>query len=101
MLSLTACGGGSRSASGTEASPDAEESSGGEREEAFSLFPMTQDGFVGDTMPYFEDGTMNIYYLLDQRDGKTGYHPWALLRTRDYCTYENAGIVLPYGESAF
>ena len=101
MLSVTACGGGSRSASGTEASPDAEEASGEGREEAFSLFPMTQDGFVGDTMPYFEDGVMNIYYLLDQRDGKTGYHPWALLRTEDYCTYENAGIVLPYGDSAF
>ena len=58
------------------------------------------DAFVGDTMPFYDDGKMNIFYLADQRDGKTGYHPWALMRTEDYCNYEDLGIVIPYAESA-
>ena len=63
------------------------------------LFPVS-DALVGDTMPFFEDGKMNIFFLADQRDGKLGYHPWGLLRTEDYWNYEDAGIVLPYGETA-
>ena len=63
------------------------------------LFPKT-DALVGDTMPFFEDGKMNIFFLADQRDGKLGYHPWGLLRTENYWSYEDAGIVLPYGETA-
>ncbi len=63
------------------------------------LFPVT-DALVGDTMPFFADGKMNIFFLADQRDGKLGYHPWGLLRTENYWSYEDAGIVLPYGETA-
>lgn len=69
-----------------------------ERPEAV-LFPATE-ALVGDTMPFFADGKMNIFFLADQRDGKLGYHPWGLLRTEDYWNYEDAGIVLPYGETA-
>ena len=67
--------------------------------EDVAIFPKT-DCFIGDTMPYYEDGTMNVYYLADQRDGKTGYHPWALIRTQDYCAWEDMGVVIPYAESA-
>ena len=63
------------------------------------VFPKS-DAFVGDTMPFYDGGKMNIFYLADQRDGKTGYHPWGLLRTEDYCSYEDMGIVLPYGSDA-
>lgn len=69
-----------------------------EQEEGINFFPMTTDAFIGDTMPFYEDGQMNVFYLADQRDGKTGYHPWALLRTEDYCTYEDMGVVIPYSE---
>ncbi len=97
LLFLSACGQGGNAAGGTT---DQKTDTAAQEQEAATLFPMTLDGYVGDTMPYFEDGRMNIYYLLDQRDGKTGYHPWALLQTEDYCTFENKGIVLPYAESA-
>ena len=63
------------------------------------FFPVT-DALVGDTMPFFDGGKMNIFFLADQRDGKLGYHPWGLLRTENYWSYEDAGIVLPYGETA-
>ena len=71
----------------------------GEEHEAVSVFPKTEAAWIGDTMPFYDDGTMYIFYLADQRDGKVGYHPWGLLRTKDYCNYENDGIVLPYGET--
>ena len=56
-----------------------------EEENNKTLFPRFEFAFVGDTMPFYDDGKMNIFYLADQRDGKTGYHPWALMRTEDYC----------------
>lgn len=63
------------------------------------IFPQSE-ALVGDTMPFFENGQMHIFYLADQRDGKLGYHPWGLLSTEDYFHYEDRGIVLPYGETA-
>jgi len=98
LLLLGACG--SDSAASNEDAGAENMAESGENEDNYTLFPMTDGAYVGDTMPYFEDGKMNIYYLADQRDGKTGYHPWALFRTEDYCTYEDAGIVIPYAESA-
>ena len=84
LLTLCSCG--------------AEKPQGSEHEEAV-IFPKS-DALVGDTMPFFENGKMYIYYLADQRDGKLGYHPWALLRTDDYWNYEDLGVVLPYGADA-
>lgn len=64
--------------------------------EDINFFPMTDEAFVGDTMPFFENGKMNVFYLADMRDDKAGYHPWALMQTEDYCTYEKQGEVIPY-----
>ena len=90
-LTLLICGyGGKGNSNGSQAEPDHDEA---------VLFPKS-DALVGDTMPFFADGKMNIFYLADQRDGKLGYHPWGLLRTEDYWSYEDMGIVLPYGETA-
>ena len=45
--------------------------------------PMT--GYVGDTMPYFEDGTYYIYYL---KEGGGSYnHSIYLTTTKDFLTY--------------
>ena len=68
--------------------------------ETVYVFPKTETALVGDTMPFYDSGKMNIFYLADLRDGKTGYHPWALFQTEDYCTYDDKGIVIPYAESA-
>ena len=87
---LGACGSGNSSGGGA-ADPD---------REPVQVFPSTEGALIGDTMPYWDDGVMNIFYLADQRDGKVGYHPWGLLRTKDFCTYEDMGIVIPYGETA-
>ena len=67
LLLSTACGPGSIKAL---AASDEQET-----ESSISLFPRFDLAFVGDTMPFYDDGKMNIFYLADQRDGKTGYHP--------------------------
>ena len=93
MIAAGGCSGGD-SGSGSSGSSDPED------RDYVDVFPQTENALVGDTMPFFDNGVMNVFYLADQRDGKTGYHPWALYRTEDYCTYEDAGIVIPYAESA-
>lgn len=91
---LCACVGGSESADTDSTAADEGEA------EAVSVFPKNDTALVGDTMPFYDGGKMNIFYLADLRDGKTGYHPWGLFTTEDYCTFEDKGIVIPYGESA-
>jgi beta-fructofuranosidase len=88
-----------------EPSTQATQASTEDREERGSveevmIFPKTDEALIGDTMPFYDNGRMNIFYLADQRDGKTGYHPWALFTTEDYCTYDDLGVVIPYADSA-
>lgn len=64
------------------------------------LFPTSEAGFVGDPMPYYEDGVFHVFYLEDLRDGKLGYHPWSLYETGNFYEYEYRGQVIPYGDSA-
>ena len=80
-------------------SSQSEEKYLGENIENYSLYPASIEGFVGDTMPYYEDGKLNIFYLADQRNGKQGYHPWGLIQTKDFLTYEDSGVVINYGET--
>ncbi len=80
--------------------PSVDDTDDAEEREATMIFPKTDEALVGDTMPFYDNGKMNIFYLADLRDGKTGYHPWALFETDDFCTYEDKGIVIPYADSA-
>ena len=89
LLSLCAAGCSGQSSSSSEAETETAE-----------IFPRAEFALVGDTMPFFDQGKMYVFYLADQRDGKTGYHPWALYTTEDYSSYEDMGIVLPYGDGA-
>lgn len=67
--------------------------------EEATLFPASEAGYVGDPMPFYDEGKFHVFYLLDKRDGHTGYHPWALYETENFYKYEDAGEVIPYGET--
>ena len=71
----------------------------GESIEDVQLFPMSPAGYVGDPMPFYDNGEFYIFYLLDQRTGSLGYHPWALYKTDNFYEYEDIGAVIPYGDS--
>ena len=43
---------------------------------AYNLFPIPDDAYVGDVMPFVtEDGTLEIYYLYDTDHNGQAYHP--------------------------
>lgn len=95
----------SLSVSGCSFTPDASEAAGvdeqylGESIENNSIFPASVEGFVGDTMPFYSDGKFNVFYLADQRNGKQGYHPWALIQTENFSSFDDKGVVINYGDS--
>ncbi len=72
----------------------------GEGVEDLNFFPVTDAGYVGDPMPFYDEGKFHIFYLLDERAGHTGYHPWALCETENFCEYEDLGAVIPFAEKA-
>ncbi len=74
-------------------------------EEAYSydlMYLPTKDkvgqSYIGDTMPYYEDGTYYIYYLRDE--GMSYNHSIYLLTTKDFVTYsEYPSVIIESGES--
>ncbi|MCL2514974.1 MAG: GH32 C-terminal domain-containing protein [Microbacteriaceae bacterium] len=55
------------------------------------------DGYVGDVIPFEHNGTVWLYYLLDERAGRLAGMPWAAVTTRDFVRFEDRGVVLPSG----
>ena len=65
----------------------------------YSSYRDTQGIYMGDVMPFYDDGVMNIYHLQD----KVGslymfYHPISRLTTTDYLHYKDEGIALNFEE---
>ncbi len=52
-----------------------------------------------DVMPFYENGTFQLFYLKDHRDlqGRGEGCDWHLLRTRDLIHFEDRGVVIPRG----
>jgi beta-fructofuranosidase len=61
-----------------------------------SIFPKSEYGFVGDPMPYFEDGVMNMFYLYDGRDSQIGFHPYNLMTSTNFVDWTLNGTVIPF-----
>ena len=51
-----------------------------------------KDGYVGDVMPYYENGTFYIFFLKDQ--GNSYNHSIFLVETKDFLHYEEKGEIL-------
>lgn len=61
------------------------------------LFPQPSDGWVGDVIPWQEDGVLWLFYLHDQRGELNAGMPWRVLRTKDLLTFDEAGVALAAG----
>lgn len=66
-----------------------------------SINPKSVVGYVGDVMPFYDDGVMNIFYLQDGRNTHLGYHPFALMTTTDFTNYTDYGVVIPYEDDIY
>lgn len=56
-------------------------------------------GWVGDVIPYAEDGRFHLFYLLDRRAENPAGMPWHRVTTDDLVTFIDAGLALPTGTS--
>ena len=55
---------------------------------------------MGDVMPFYDDGVMNIYHLRNTTGSNSlFYHPIARLTTSDFIHYKDEGVVIDYVES--
>ena len=55
---------------------------------------------MGDVMPFYDDGVMNIYHLRNvSGTNSLFYHPIARISSKDFIHYENNGVALNYEES--
>ena len=54
---------------------------------------------MGDVMPFYDNGVMNIYHLRNITGSNSlFYHPIARLTTSDYIHYKDEGVILNYEE---
>jgi len=54
-------------------------------------------GWVGDVIPYEQDGQLWLFYLHEQRQTPKPGTPWSLVTTRDLVHYTDTGVALPNG----
>lgn len=55
---------------------------------------------MGDVMPYYDNGVMNIYHLRNTTGSNSFfYHPIARLTTSDFIHYKDEGVVIDFVES--
>lgn len=62
------------------------------------LFPQPADGWVGDLIPYEEEGRLWLFYLHETRSHPKPGTPWRLFRTDDLRHFDEVGTALPAGQ---
>lgn len=62
------------------------------------LFFRPNNAWVGDPMPFYENGQFYVFYLHDSRPAKETFHPWYLATTTDLFSYQDKGEAIKCGE---
>lgn len=63
------------------------------------MFYKPDGGWIGDVIPFYEDGVYWLYYLHARRTEGVGTS-WHLLRTSDFVQFDDVGEVLPHGDES-
>lgn len=63
----------------------------------YSMFYKPSHGWVGDPMPFYENGTFHVFYLQDTRPAPATFHPWYKATTADFLSYTDDGEMIPCG----
>lgn len=61
--------------------------------------PVYAEGYIGDVMPYYDNGIFNIFFLHDAKskpEGK-GFHDIHKFESEDFIKYSYKGQMIPYG----
>ncbi|MEY9836255.1 family 43 glycosylhydrolase [Streptacidiphilus sp. EB103A] len=62
-----------------------------------SVFFQPADGWVGDVIPFEQDGEFWLFYLHERRASPKSGMPWHLVTTRDLVTFTDRGVALEQG----
>lgn len=73
---------------------------GSVEQDNFNIAPKNKYETIGDVMPFYDNGKMNIFFLNGSTSGGLFYHPINLIVSEDNVHYENKGTVLPYTKDA-
>lgn len=63
----------------------------------YSMFYKPSHGWVGDAMPFYENGTFHVFYLQDTRPAPSTFHPWYKATTTDFISYVDDDEMIPCG----
>lgn len=64
-----------------------------------SSYEETLEITMGDVMPFYDNGVMNIYHLQNSRGSNSMYyHPISRVTTSDFMNYKDEGIAINYEE---
>lgn len=69
-----------------------------------TIFPVSSyndslEVYMGDVMPFYDDGVMNIYHLQNSTGSLSiFYHPISRLTTSDFVNYTDMGVAIDYEE---
>lgn len=98
-LSWVACSDDNYTSNDPNAAPDASVCYDAYDAEAdYQTFFRPQKAWVGDPMPFYDNGKFYIFYLHDTRPAGATFHPWYLATTSDFFSYEDKGEVIACGE---
>ena len=62
------------------------------------VFFRPRDAWVGDVIPFEQDGQFWLYYLLERREDPPTGMPWHLVTTEDFVSFADQGLALATGE---
>lgn len=66
----------------------------------YDTFYKSTSGWVGDPMPFYENGKFHIFYLFDARNTLPTFHPWYKVMTTDFAAFTDNSEMIPTGNSS-
>ncbi len=67
-------------------------------EGGYSTFYKPTKGWVGDPIPFSDNGIFYIFYLQDWRSDFPFLHPWYMASSKDLSSFEQQGEIIPCGK---
>lgn len=64
---------------------------------SYSTFFKPNTGWVGDPMPFYDNGKFYLFYLQDWRNDSPHFHPWHMASTTDFANFTYSGEAISCG----
>ncbi len=65
----------------------------------YTTFFKPTSAWVGDPMPFYEEGKFHIFYLQDDRNALPTFHPWYKVVSSDLATFTENSEMIPTGNA--